>query len=52
MLDDLAVSDVAVALGITANAVSIRLHRAKKALADLLAQNSGDDSERSTPPAT
>ncbi len=52
VLDDLAVSDAAVALGITANAVSIRLHRAKKALADLLAQTSGDDSERSTPPAT
>jgi len=39
VLDDLAVGDAAVALGISANALSIRLHRAKKALA---AQLDGD----------
>lgn len=33
VIDDLAVAQAAVALGITPNAVSIRLHRAKKALA-------------------
>lgn len=52
VLDDLAVSDAAVTLGISANAVSIRLHRAKKALADVLAQNSDDEPERSPAPAT
>lgn len=52
VLDDLAVSDAAVTLGVSANAVSIRLHRAKKALAESLAQNSSDDSERSAQPAT
>jgi RNA polymerase sigma-70 factor (ECF subfamily) len=40
VIDDLSVSDAAVTLGVSANAVSIRLHRAKKALAELLAQNS------------
>ena len=52
VIDDLSVSDAATTLGITANAVSIRLHRAKKALADLLAHNSGDTDERSSTPAT
>jgi len=33
VLDDLSVGDTAVALGVSVNAVSIRLHRAKKALA-------------------
>lgn len=47
VIDDLAVSDAAVALGISANAVSIRLHRAKKALAAALAENSHDEAERS-----
>ena len=47
VIDDLAVSDAAVALGISANAVSIRLHRAKKALAAALAESSRDDAERS-----
>ncbi len=41
VLDDLPVSQAAVALGISANAVSIRLHRAKKALAAALGE--GDD---------
>ncbi len=52
VIDDLSVSDAAVTLGVSANAVSIRLHRAKKTLADLLAQNSSDSSERSAGPAT
>ena len=62
VLDDLSVSQAAVALGISANAVSIRLHRAKKALAAALApalapegaespRDSGEG-ERSTQPAT
>lgn len=52
VLDDLSVGDAAVTLGVSANAVSIRLHRAKKALADLLRENSDGASERSTSPAT
>ncbi len=52
VLDDVSVSDAAVTLGVSTNAVSIRLHRAKKALADQLSQNSSDDSERSGRPAT
>lgn len=52
VLDDLSVGDAAVALGVSANAVSIRLHRAKKALADQLSQNLADDSERSSRSAT
>lgn len=36
VLDDLPVNEAAVALGISANAASIRLHRAKKALAEIL----------------
>ncbi len=52
VLDDLAVGDAAVALGITPNAVSIRLHRAKKALADALGETNSADSERSAPSAT
>ena len=55
VLDDLAVGDAAIALGITANAASIRLHRAKKALASALgahrAEVAGQD-ERSANPAT
>lgn len=39
VIDDLAVAQAAVALGITPNAVSVRLHRAKKALADALANS-------------
>lgn len=63
VLDDLAVSDAAVALGISANAVSIRLHRAKKALAAQFAADAADaarsslasdsgSAERSSAPAT
>ena len=37
VLDDLPVAQAAVALGVSANAASIRLHRAKKALAEQLA---------------
>ena len=52
VLDDLAVGDAAMALGISANAVSIRLHRAKKALADALGDAGSGSSERSPAPAT
>jgi RNA polymerase sigma-70 factor (ECF subfamily) len=52
VLDDLSVSDVAVALGVSANAVSIRLHRAKKALAAALGETDATSSERSAPSAT
>lgn len=37
VLDDLPISTIAAALGVSANAVSIRLHRAKKSLAKFLA---------------
>jgi len=36
IVDDLPVAQVAIALGVTPNAVSVRLHRAKKALAAAL----------------
>lgn len=52
VLDDLSVGDAAVALGVSANAVSIRLHRAKKALAAALGENGSGSSERSPAPAT
>ncbi|WP_166865116.1 RNA polymerase sigma factor [Salinibacterium sp. ZJ70] len=56
VLDDLAVGDAAIALGITANAASIRLHRAKKALVSALGENRTDiaagPDERSATPAT
>lgn len=47
VLEDLPVTDIAVALEITANAASIRLHRAKKNFAELLSET-----ERSDDPAT
>ena len=55
VLDGLAVAEAAVALGITPNAASIRLHRAKRALAAAL--NAADPDadaagERSAAPAT
>lgn len=46
VLEDLPIGTIAVALGISANAVSIRLHRAKKTLAKLVT------SERSEPDPT
>ncbi len=52
VLDDLSVSDAAVALGVSANAVSIRLHRAKKALAAALGETDSGTAERSPAPAT
>lgn len=52
VLDDLSVGDAAVALGVSANAVSIRLHRAKKALAAALDEPGSTSSERSPAPAT
>jgi RNA polymerase sigma-70 factor (ECF subfamily) len=42
LVEDLSVADIATALDISANATSIRLHRARKKLAELLAV-SGDD---------
>jgi len=47
LLEDLPVASIAASLGISANAVSIRLHRAKKTLAALLAED-GSAAERST----
>ena len=55
VLDGLAVSEAAIALGVSANAASIRLHRAKKALADALRAPGGNTDaagERSAAPAT
>ena len=52
VLDDLSVTDAAIALGVSANAVSIRLHRAKKALAAQLGDADEGSSERSRGPAT
>ncbi len=52
VLDDLSVGDAAITLGVSANAVSIRLHRAKKALAAALGETDSGSSERSTAPAT
>lgn len=48
VLDDLPVAQAAVALGVSANAASIRLHRAKKALAEALvaARTDADAAER------
>ena len=47
LLEDLPVASIAASLGISANAVSIRLHRAKKTLAALLAED-GSAAERTT----
>ena len=52
VLDDLSVGDSALTLGVSANAVSIRLHRAKKALAAALGATDSGSSERSPAPAT
>ena len=55
VLDGLAVAEAAVALGVTPNAASIRLHRAKKACAAALAEVESDAAsarERSAAPAT
>ncbi|MFT4030686.1 MAG: RNA polymerase sigma factor [Protaetiibacter sp.] len=56
VLDGLSVAEAAIALGISPNATSIRLHRSKKALAAALASADADadagEDERSAPPAT
>jgi RNA polymerase sigma-70 factor (ECF subfamily) len=63
VLDDIPVGQAAVALGVSANAASIRLHRAKKALAEALIAVRGEadaaaaridpaEAERSLPSAT
>jgi len=55
VLDGLAVAEAAVALGVTPNAASIRLHRAKRALAAALSGSDPDAAstgERSAAPAT
>jgi len=50
VLDDLPVAQAAIALGVSANAASIRLHRAKKALAAALATARGEtDAASGTP---
>ncbi|MBN9141751.1 MAG: RNA polymerase sigma factor [Micrococcales bacterium] len=51
VLEGLPVAEAAIALGISPNAASIRLHRAKKALAEALGTTHADG-ERSAPPAT
>ena len=43
VLEDLPITDIAVALEITANAASIRLHRAKKSLAEMLTESERSD---------
>jgi RNA polymerase sigma-70 factor (ECF subfamily) len=43
LVEDLAVADIAITLAITANAASIRLHRAKKKLAELLSADATVD---------
>lgn len=50
LLDDLPPASIAAALGISVNAASIRVHRAKAALAALL--RNGPDPERSVPVPT
>jgi RNA polymerase sigma-70 factor (ECF subfamily) len=60
VLDELSVAEAAIALEVSANAVSIRLHRAKKALAEALggpgasrgSEADPDAGERSEAPAT
>jgi RNA polymerase sigma-70 factor (ECF subfamily) len=52
LLDDLPIPSIAATLGISPNAVSIRVHRAKKALGDLLRETGETDSERSAPVPT
>ena len=53
LIEDLPVAEIAIAMSISANAASIRLHRAKKKLADLLAaENFSDAAERSASSAT
>lgn len=52
LLEDLPVGDIASSLGISANAASIRLHRARKVLGDFLAEVHESGSERLAPRAT
>jgi RNA polymerase sigma-70 factor (ECF subfamily) len=56
LVDDLPVAHISVALGISANATSIRLHRAKRRLAEYLSTDAVDSSstsgERSVDPET
>lgn len=59
VLDGVSVAEAAIALGVSANAVSIRLHRAKRALARALEESrqadaavDADAAERSGAPAT
>lgn len=44
LVEDLSVGDIGIALTISANATSIRLHRAKKKLAELLGADAAGDS--------
>jgi RNA polymerase sigma-70 factor (ECF subfamily) len=43
LVEDLAVPDIAITLAISVNATSIRLHRAKKKLAELLNADAASD---------
>jgi RNA polymerase sigma-70 factor (ECF subfamily) len=48
LLEDLPIPIIAIALGISENATSIRLHRARKSLTELMAEKTNStDSERS-----
>jgi RNA polymerase sigma-70 factor (ECF subfamily) len=47
LVESLPIGDIAIALAISANATSIRLHRAKKKLAELLDENTSAGPERS-----
>ena len=52
LVEELAPAELAVALGVSINAATIRVHRAKKRLAELLAEKVPDASERTAPEAT
>lgn len=43
LVEDLSIADISIALGISANAASIRLHRAKKTFAELLGADGADN---------
>ncbi len=52
LLEDLPIATIALSLGISANAASIRLHRAKKVLGELLTETHPTTPERLTPRQT
>jgi RNA polymerase sigma-70 factor (ECF subfamily) len=52
LVEELTPAELAVALGVSINAATIRVHRAKKRLAALLAEKVPDAPERTAPEAT